>query len=322
MPAYTVAQLHTVLGNYVEPGGSFSVALAQVLPRLYAMGLWRDLTFEATLDGAPGYFSLPLEADSLLAVLVNDYPRPARSLWQDLRIVGRQTTLPPVFGAVDDGYHPVLLDMKDVQDVDTEDDVVAVTGNQLVARIAGTTSAMTSAAFSGDVLITVQGTGNEIFTLTQNQSGANLLFTAASPFNKILSVNYDGVTAAIDLIDSAFTGKIIASIPIGSGVLRHRRFRIKAADNGDTNVHILCKRFCPQLFDDQTVVHLGHINAIKHALLGRIAEDNADLERANYHWGVCEKLLDEDLGSHFGLAKPTIRLALNSGAATPLHNMY
>lgn len=322
MPAYTVAQLHTILGSYVQPGGSFSAALSQVLPRLYAMGLWRDLTFEDTLDGSPGYFSLPLEADSMLAVTINDYPRPARSLWQDIRIIGKQTSLPPIFGAVDDGYHSVLLDMKDVQGVDKEEDVVAVTGNQLVARIAGTTSAMGSTAFSGEVSIRVQGTDNQIFLLTQDQSGLSMLFTSVAAFNKVLSVEFDGVSAAIDLVDSAFPTKVIASVPTGSGVLRHRRFRIRKDDTNDTNVHVLCKRFCPAIFDDSTIVHLGNINAIKHALLGLIAEDNADLERANYHWGVCEKLLDEDLGSHHGTAKPTVRLALNSAAAVPLHNMY
>jgi hypothetical protein len=33
MPAYTVAQLEAILGDYVAPGGAFIPSLAQVLPR-------------------------------------------------------------------------------------------------------------------------------------------------------------------------------------------------------------------------------------------------------------------------------------------------
>ena len=42
-------------------------------------------------------------------------------------------------------------------------------------------------------------------------------------------------------------------------------------------------------------------------MLGNIAEENADLERANYHWGVCGNILDEQLDAHRGAAKPTLK---------------
>jgi hypothetical protein len=78
----------------------------------------------------------------------------------------------------------------------------------------------------------------------------------------------------------------------------------------DTTVHLLLKRACPDNLVDSTIIHLGNINALKHALLGRIAEDNADVQRAEYHWSVVEKLLDAELDAHRGAAKPKMMLNL------------
>ena len=54
------------------------------------------------------------------------------------------------------------------------------------------------------------------------------------------------------------------------------------------------------------IMHLGNLNAIKHGLLGMLAEDNADLERAQYHWTICRQLLDEELDAARGAAKPKL----------------
>ena len=56
-------------------------------------------------------------------------------------------------------------------------------------------------------------------------------------------------------------------------------------------------------------MHLGNLNAIKHGLLGMLAEDNADLERAQYHWTICRQILDEELGAARGSAKPKLKIS-------------
>ena len=38
------------------------------------------------------------------------------------------------------------------------------------------------------------------------------------------------------------------------------------------------------------------------------AIDNADLERAQYHWTICRQLLDEELDATRGAAKPKVTL--------------
>ena len=72
------------------------------------------------------------------------------------------------------------------------------------------------------------------------------------------------------------------------------------------SLRLLLKRKFRKLIDSTDVVYVSSLNAIKHALLGNIAEDNADLERANYHWGICRAILDEQLDAHRGAAKPMI----------------
>ena len=66
------------------------------------------------------------------------------------------------------------------------------------------------------------------------------------------------------------------------------------------------------------VVRPSNLNAIKHGLLGTVAEDNADLERANYHWNVCKQLLEEELDAYRGSAKPTVNFdPTGSGSRIP-----
>ena len=72
-------------------------------------------------------------------------------------------------------------------------------------------------------------------------------------------------------------------------------------------LRLLLKRKFKQLLSSTDVVFVSSLSAIKHALLGTTAEDNADLERANYHWGVCRAILDEQLDAHRGAAKPVVR---------------
>ena len=318
MPAYTVAQLSTILGEYVAPGGDFTAALSQVLPRLTAMGLWRDMTYEVSLPNTVGYVSLPGDTDTVLAATVNDRARAVRSMWHDIRITGRHAVLSPYYGVVDDGWHPVLLDMVDAQDLDDVDDVVAVT--ELNARYAGSSTAVAVSDFTGQVNIATSNAAGRQLSLTATTSG-DLDFTG-SAFVKIESITYTDVPFAIDLVEATDTTKVITTIPAGTGVLRYRRFRTSQVSDEST-VHLFVKRSAPVHMTDDTIIYLGNIGALKHGLLGLISEDNADIERAGFHWGMCGKLLDEELRSILGAAKPTLNVDLSGGgSALPIYNQY
>lgn len=312
MPSYTVVQLEAILGSYVPPGSAdFTAGLGQVLPRLHDIGLWRDLAYEVSLSGQYGYVSLPADTDAVLACTINDFPRMARSMWHDIRISGRQATLSTHYGVVDAGWYPVMLDMCDVQGVTVAG---PVTNNTLIGLASGTANPLPSSAFIGSIDIQVSPAD----LLIQSESG-DLTFTHSETFSAIMGITYNEVKFPVDIVDLAFPDKVIATVPTGSGVLRFRRFRTSGKAPGSV-IHLLVKRGSPSDLTPDTVIHLGNIGAIKHGLLGVIAEDNGDLERAGYHWGQAGKLLDLELASVFGAAKPDLRI--HDPAACAIHNFY
>ncbi len=312
MPAYSVSQLETILGSYVEPNGNFTAALAQVLPRVYSAGLWPDTVYEISLPADAGYVSLPADTDSVLACMIDEYPAPVRSLWSDLKIVGVQAQLSPMFGIVDGGHSPVMLDMKEVQEVDDEDDVEPVTDNFLAILDSGTSNDTASLA-GGEIKITVALVDGGTRLLIQESEDA-VTFTSENAFNRIVSIAYDSIPAAVDIVDSAFPTKVIATVPAGSGVLRFRRYRV-SGDCIDSVVHLLLKRAAPVHLTEDTIIYNGNIPALKNALLCRIAEDNADIIRADWHWSKVIEILDSALDSYRGAAKPMLQLNVWGNAA-------
>ena len=319
MPAYTISQLEDILGSYAEGKAlTFREMMSQLLPRIYRMGMWPDLAYEVSLNGQYGYISLPLETAGVLACTVNNRPRPTRSLWHDVRISGRSASLSAYYGIVDEGYFPVLLDMKDVQGVATEADIAAPT--YLSAFIQGTAASVAFSSFNGHVDISVLDEDGfaTILANTPDENG-NLIYESSSDgIVRITNISYNDITAPFDLVDPDFPTKVIATIPAGSGVLRFRRFRTPEK-SAECVVHLLLKRDAPSYIGDDTVVHLGNIGAIKNAMLAMIDEDSADRTRAKDSWAEVEKILDEELQAVMGAAKPTLRL--DFGPCPPIQNL-
>jgi hypothetical protein len=324
MPAYTVAQLSSILArgeyNYVAPQGDFTQALAQVLPRIMALGLWRDTVYEVSLPNQYGYVSLPADTDTVLAATVNGRSRAVRSMWHDIRITGRHAVMSAYYGVVDDGWHPVTLDFKDAQEAASTDDVTEVLS--LSVRHAGTETAVPVSSFTG--MLTIVGStafsGGSQVTLTDYEASGNLAYEVADAgIVRIDSITYTDVPFPVDLVSD---GVVITTVPKGTGVVRHRRFRT-SQPSAESYVHLLVKRAAPMDLTDDTIIYLGNLGAIKHGLLGLIAEDNADIERAGFHWGMCGKLLDDELKSILGAARPTLNVDLSgSGSALPIYNQF
>lgn len=314
MPAYTVSQLEETLGSYVESGAlSFHQMIGQVLPRMYRMGMWPDLCYEVSLSGKYGYVSLPLDTAGVLACTVNDRPRPARSLWHDVRISGRSTTLSSYYGLVDDGYRPVLLDMVDVQGSDAPAAVAA-----LHAYVVGTQTAISVDAVGGGLTIMALDEDATVQPMVSTETGSLVFTPTDADIVEIRSIQYQDIVVPFDLVDPAFPTKVIASIPTGSGVLRHHRFRTPEKADSCT-VHLLLKRDAPSHITDDTVVHLGNIGAIKNAMLAIIDEDSGDRAKAKDSWKEVQQILDEELQAVMGAAKPT--LTLDFGPCPPIQNM-
>tara|TARA_R100000388_G_scaffold33104_1_gene25818 strand:- start:13650 stop:14006 length:357 start_codon:yes stop_codon:yes gene_type:complete len=94
----------------------------------------------------------------------------------------------------------------------------------------------------------------------------------------------------------------------GNDIPRYRRFRLANPQAREKHIALLLKRRFFPLLDNTDVVNLSNINVIKHALLGTVAEDNSDTERANFHWGMCKMILDEEKDAFRGMAKPKVNL--------------
>jgi hypothetical protein len=98
----------------------------------------------------------------------------------------------------------------------------------------------------------------------------------------------------------------VATVGPESTVTRYRRYRIPSATS-DTTAHVLVKRAFEPLVNDDDLIYISNLAAIKHGLLGLIAEDNADLERAKYHWVEAQKNMEMEMESARGSAIPNIQ---------------
>tara|TARA_B100000519_G_scaffold199463_1_gene210727 strand:+ start:176 stop:865 length:690 start_codon:yes stop_codon:yes gene_type:complete len=106
-----------------------------------------------------------------------------------------------------------------------------------------------------------------------------------------------------------------------SGADGLRRYRISPVDS-DTKATFLMKRQYVEVSHNSHKVFIPNDpSVIKHAVLGKLAEDNADIQRAEYHWQTCQKLLDADLDSYRGGARPKLNIA-PEGVGSGMSGMY
>jgi len=327
MPATTYGQLQTLLatagvsnaGNYLEPGASFANAMNEIGPRVYAMGYWKDLVEEQVYAGADGYISLDRNVDSVMFANINDLPQRVFSAFHDMSALGNSTFLPDRYGLVDMNYHVIKRDLPSIQNVDDYPDVTAISTLHLVTE-AG--AAVSSTAISTGTISVVGRTAAGI-PVTGTTTGTTALTITFSPpvvfFDSVVGSN---LPFTVQLRTTAIeVDTVIAEVLRGYDVVRYRRFRVGGARSA-TYVHLLVKLGWQTVSASGDIVRLGNISAWKHALLGKLAEDNADVERASYHWGACRQLLDDEIGSARGAAIPKINIDLAGGAAYPVHNNY
>lgn len=327
MPAVTLGQLQTALATtsasnqstfFLEPGGSIASYLNEVGPRVYSMGMWRDLIVERTYLGADGYITLDRDVETVLHATINDMPRRVRSVFHEMRNLGNTTNLTDRWGLVDMGYWPVKRELASIQNVSSLDDVTGISTLH-VYKPDGTVA--TNAALTGAV-ITVTGFTETGTPITGVQAaGTNATITFSTAVVEIENIQWSGIPFDVELlVTSTDLDTSVCGLTKGDGVARYRRFRVGGARD-DTYVHILGKRGWTDVSAAADLVHLGNYSAWKHALLGKVAEDNADVERASYHWSVCRQLLDEELNAAMGGARPTPTYDFG-GVGQQLFNIY
>ena len=303
MPALTVKAVTKALSDYVRPDEDIVAKLNMVMPRIYAMGMWRDLLYDWSIETTNKYFALPEHSESLLGAMLQNSPVDAQSQWHDYRISGYASDGPsPIFGVVDDGFHPTKEDIvhKEATDVGAIS-VVPVLPNTTLP-----THGSITVVYGRNADSTVGE--DTIAEHTFDLSGGAVINSTHTDVMDIKSISFSDVSEEVSVYYG--TGQIsdqtLMAVVKGDGVARYRRFRFSNSGSEVRNVKLLLKRAWQPVLTQDDIMHLGNLNAIKHGLLGMLAEDNADLERAQYHWTICRQLLDEELDAARGAAKPKL----------------
>jgi len=354
VPASTTSQLFITHSQFLDTTASnkevaFRQALNEVMPRIYKMGYWRELLVEHTQDASAGYISLPPNTDSIVAGLLDNNPRPARSLWHDYKMFGTNDEDDTYLSAfIDDGYAPTYRDL--IAGSQYQLFVVSLKHGDAETKLPSTGSITIrfrqhSDATEGiNALIgdstTVKGVSYSEATLSLPEIyhiGSQYQISSDVDITEILSISWSGIEEEHPfLIKAVYKGDAGTSPAGGSivssknlllteantrnGVSRYRRFRIGNTDSS-SSAHMLLKRRWVDCDSNSDLVHVPSNAIIKHALLGKLSEDNADAQRAMYHWGVIKELLEADTDSYRGASKPTLHIAPD-GVGAGMSGMY
>ena len=304
MPALTVKAVTKALSDYVRPDEDIVAKLNMVMPRIYAMGMWRDLLYDWSIETTNKYFALPEHSESLLGAMLQNSPVDTQSQWHDYRISGYASGGPaPIFGVVDDGFHEAKEDLVHKILTDVYTIRVKPTGTNTNLPVGGSITVVYGK--NDDSNVGEDSTSSFTFEL---EGGSSFLTTNHANIINVKSISFEDVAydVCVYAYNSTSGESVTLAIVKGDGVARYRRFRFHNSDSSTKNVKLLLKRAWQPVLTQDDILHLGNLNAIKHGLLGMLAEDNADLERAQYHWTICQKLLDEELDAARGAAKPKL----------------
>lgn len=346
MPAKTTNQLFSTHGQYLDASDStesdFRAALNEVMPRIYKMGYWREMLVEHTQDASAGYVSLPQDTDSIVAAIIDNNPTPTRSIWHDYKLFGtnaQDTTILSSF--IDDGYAPTYRDLDSSSEYTIRFNTLKAPYS--AGPAAGTLTARYrrySDATTGSGALTGGETVLESDSYTEaSLSMASIVFAADftgahHDVTKVLSLRWKDMTADHPVrIQAIYKGTaggdaatdstkdlILADINTNNGVSRYRRYRI-GGTNSSSSAHMLLKKRWVDVDSTSDLVYIPSNSILKHALLGKLSEDNADAQRAMYHWGVVKELLEADMDSYRGAAKPTLHIAPD-GVGAGMSGMY
>ena len=330
MPAKTVKQLENSLKKYLDyadqasPSTPFKDALNEIMPRIYKMGFWREMLVEHKETAGDGYVSLPNSSEAILAGILDHSPMELYSMWHDYRLFGTTSADDTyLLGFVDDGIAPTFRDLG-----------TASTDKYKIQLVALKPSASGHLPATGGGTVTIRferssdteaGEHNEE-TMTLNSASKTSRDFAQTDVTSVTSIIFndipDNYPIRVKAIHQAGgTDLLLADITTSSGVCRYRRFRV-GGTNTDSIVHMLVKRRYEEVDGDNDIVHVPEMSILKHALLGKLSEDNADVQRAEYHWAICLKLLEEDLDSHRGAVKPRINFDPTGKAGYRIPNMF
>jgi len=288
--------LTELLASYVPSDGTFLTRLNQALARLCNLGTYRDMTVQYSLPVVGGTIYLPKDADAILHCLINGVPSHVRSQWHDLKTIGTAGNSLD-WGLVDAGFSPVFMDL------------TAATDTLYLVPSAESFSRTTFGDSPDEELEILANDGSSRYRFSSSNGGFNgTTIVFEEPITYIDSIRFDSLSDSFDIRTvSGDPATTVATVGPDTGVTRYRRFRTPNTEDGSA-VQVLCKRaFCP-LLRDSDISPINNINAIKYGLLAVIAEDSYDVDRSDQMWARAVQLLEEEMSSIRGAAKPRATL--------------
>ncbi len=319
MPALTTLDLYETHSKYLDASDNtpdaFRQALNEIMPRIYKLGYWREMLLEHSQDASLGYISLPQDTDAIVAGLIDNNPVPTRSVWHDYKLFGTNDQDDTVLSAfIDDGYASTYRDIETAEQYYFE-----------LQAISDVNSSLPSNDYSITISYKGSGTGDGFDNITLTSSATSSVGGTPHPnvssIDKIVYKNIpDGHSIRVLAKRSGVDPITLADIKGESGVVRYRRYRIGNVNTTST-AHVLLKRRWEDVDGNSDLVYMPSNAIVKHGLLGKLAEDNADIQRAAYHWGLVTQLLETDTDSYRGASKPTLKVAPN-GVGSGMTGMY
>lgn len=292
----TVAQINSMLSAYLPLNDGHSAAtsilpmLNQVLARLYNMGNWRALQQEIQLDVSSGYVCLPEDYESILSARVNDIPIEINGQHYEYQRTGPGLLERPVsyiFGLTDEGFVPTMSDLPS-------------------AGLEDLTFTLIEGTWAADDFIRVEYVtedGKIVYSPTLTGL-STITLTPAKAIISIQSIQYTSMPSRVTAMDAE--DHLYAILMPGDGVCEYRRYsvpQVPETPDEDWIISAVAKMKFKQLTVNTDIVYLDNVTVLKHSFLAVTAEDNADLERATYHWNIVEQALQKELSQSRGGAK-------------------
>ncbi len=299
----SVGALQSALSRFVPRGDSFVAALNQVGPRLLALGNWRDTVKEVEVSTDHPYVALPRPYGSLLAGMVDSNPIGLSSQWHDYKIVGMASSTGPsaLFGLIDDGVHPVMIDLRDGD---------ATVQGDYQFRVDPVEHGKTTLPTEGSIIINYTTAGNipRVARFNLNGSASMVVYYASGQgATSVERISYVDVPEIVKV--SVFPVSSGTTFQISEGRLdeesEFRRFRLENSTRARRVAMLMKQRWLEVKFP-RDLVPFSSTNLVKQGLLAVVAEDASDLEGATYHWQICEQILEREMSDYRGSIKPKL----------------
>lgn len=275
-------------GDATNP--EFATAMSEIIERLHSEGYWvgAKATFSMAISDT-GYITLPIHLDSILNARIDESPRLVHSERYNFLYSGP--------GEMDPTTNCSGL-MIDKGVVSTEVEFPSTAGTIKVEATNATDHGKVVRVLGYDedqALIRDGASPGEAFTL------AGSPVTSTNTFKGIVGIQKPVTRGAVNIYHVGDEDTLLASVPGSVKYPIYRRYMVTAPESD--NVIAYCKRRALPVVNEEDYLIPGNLSALKLAMYALNFEEKSDPERAQYYWGQCLKLLNDEASEHRGGAQ-------------------